>query len=61
MPNTPATPIDLVRLDALDAFLLELNQAVAQREKAGQPVTAPGVPPSYGDPTPLISEDCITP
>ena len=43
------------------AQLLELNQAVAQREKAGQPVTAPGVPPSYGDPTPLISEDCITP
>jgi hypothetical protein len=41
--------------------LLDLNRAVAGREKAGEPVTAPGVPPSYGDPTPLITEDCIKP
>jgi hypothetical protein len=41
--------------------LLDLNHAVAAREKAGEPVTAPGVPASYGDPSPLISDDCIRP
>ncbi|MDB5173496.1 MAG: Mtase [Phycisphaerales bacterium] len=41
--------------------LLDLNRAVTSREKAGQPVTAPGVPPSYGDPSPLITDDCIKP
>ena len=43
------------------AQLLELNHAVAAREKAGEPVTAPGVPPSYGDLSPLITDDCIRP
>jgi SAM-dependent methyltransferase len=41
--------------------LLELNHAVAAREKAGQPVTAPGVPGSYGEASGLISADCIRP
>jgi hypothetical protein len=41
--------------------LLDLNQAVAAREKAGEPVTAPGVPAAYGDPAALITEDCIRP
>jgi hypothetical protein len=41
--------------------LLDLNRAVADREKNGLPVTAPGVPPSYGDPAALITEDCIRP
>lgn len=43
------------------AQLLDLNHAVAAKEKAGQAVTAPGLPPSYGDPAPLITDDCITP
>lgn len=43
------------------AQLLELNLAVAAREKAGEPVTAPGVPPSYGDSNKLVTEDCIRP
>ena len=30
--------------------LLDLNHAVAAKEKTGEPVTAPGVPASYGDP-----------
>jgi len=30
------------------AQLLELNLAVAEREKAGETVTAPGVPAGYG-------------
>jgi histidinol phosphatase-like enzyme (inositol monophosphatase family) len=30
MPKAPATDIDLARLDALDAFLLELNRASAE-------------------------------
>jgi hypothetical protein len=43
------------------AQLLDLNLAVAGREKEGKPVTAPGVPPSYGDPAMLITDDCIRP
>ena len=43
------------------AQLLELNLAVAAKEKAGVPVTAPGVPPAYGDPAKLITDDCIRP
>jgi hypothetical protein len=41
--------------------LLDLNQAIAARERAGEPVTAPGVPAAYGDPAPLITDDCIRP
>jgi hypothetical protein len=41
--------------------LLDLNRSVAAREKAGEAVTAPGIPPSYGDKTALITEDCIRP
>jgi len=41
--------------------LLDLNLAVAARIDRGEPVTAPGVPPSYGDPKDLITEDCIKP
>jgi len=43
------------------AQLLELNLTVAAKEQAGEPVTAPGVPQSYGDPSDLITEDCIAP
>jgi hypothetical protein len=43
------------------AQLLELNLTVAASEKSGHPVTAPGVPPAYGDPAPLITDDCIRP
>jgi hypothetical protein len=41
--------------------LLDLNHAVAAREKAGEPVTAPVVPPTYGDPAALVTDDCIRP
>src|SRR5690606_13313555 len=41
--------------------LLDLNHAVAAREKAGQAVTPPGVPPPYGDPAGLVTDDCIRP
>jgi hypothetical protein len=40
-------------------FLFTLNQTIAQREGAMQPVTPPGIPPSVKDATVLISEDCI--
>ena len=43
------------------AQLLDLNLDVARRLDRGEPVTAPGVPPAYGDPGPLISDDCIRP
>jgi hypothetical protein len=43
------------------AQLLELNLAVAAREKAGEKVTAPGAPPDYPDPAKLITDDCIQP
>ncbi|MBL8760801.1 MAG: class I SAM-dependent DNA methyltransferase [Phycisphaerae bacterium] len=41
--------------------LLDLNLAVASSIERGEPVTAPGVPPSYGDPADLMTEDCIRP
>lgn len=41
--------------------LLDLNHAVATREKAGEPVSAPAVPPTYGDPSQLVTDDCIRP
>jgi hypothetical protein len=43
------------------AQLLELKLTVAALEKQGKPVTAPGVPPSYGDAAKLVSDDCIKP
>jgi len=41
--------------------LLELNLTVAARMEAGRAVTAPGVPPGYGDASKLITDDCIRP
>jgi hypothetical protein len=41
------------------AQLLALNLEVARREEAGEPVTAPGIPPGYPDPARLVTEDCI--
>jgi hypothetical protein len=41
------------------AQLLELNLAVAAQIDAGQPVTSPGVPPGYPDPTRLVTDDCV--
>ncbi len=43
------------------AQILELNLSVAAAIDRGEDVTAPGVPPSYGDPSDLITEDCIKP
>ena len=43
------------------AQLLELNLQVAGRIEQGQPVTPPGVPPTYGDANGLITDDCIKP
>jgi hypothetical protein len=40
--------------------LLELNLDVAAKIETGKPVTSPGVPPDYPDPTRLISDDCVT-
>jgi SAM-dependent methyltransferase len=41
--------------------LLDLNIAVAAAIKSGEPVIAPGFPLSYGDPSDLITDDCIKP
>lgn len=43
------------------AQLLALNLQVAQRIEQGQPVTSPGLPPTYPDPAKLITPDCIQP
>jgi hypothetical protein len=43
------------------AQLLALNQTVAARIEAGEPVTAPGIPPDYPNPDELVSEGCIQP
>ncbi len=42
--------------------LLDLNHAVAAKERAGEAMTAPGIPTSYGtDTKTLITDDCIKP
>jgi len=41
------------------AQILHLNLAVAARIAAGEPVTAPGVPPGFPNPEALVTEDCI--
>lgn len=43
------------------AQLLELNRSVAARIEAGEPVTAPGIPPGFPNPQRLITDDCIQP
>ncbi len=47
--------------DDLLEQLLDLNLQVAERIDCGRPVTAPGVPPHYGDPAALTTRDCIQP
>ena len=43
------------------AQILELNLAVAARIDHDQPVTAPGLPPTFPEPKRLITDDCIRP
>lgn len=43
------------------AQLLALNLAVAAKEKAGEPVTPPGVPATYAGAASLVTGDCIRP
>lgn len=42
------------------AFLLDLNQAVANREDAGVAVVGPGLPPDVKDKSKLVTDDCIS-
>ncbi len=41
------------------AFLLDLNQTVANREDAGDSVVGPGLPPVVKDNSKLVTDDCI--
>lgn len=41
--------------------LLDLNLSVAAAIEQGRPVAGPGVPAVFGDPSRLVSEDCILP
>ena len=43
------------------AQLLDLNLAVAGHIDDGQEVTAPGLPPSFPNPSRLITDDCVRP
>lgn len=43
------------------AQILELNLGVAAAIDRGEAVTPPGVPPTYGDASDLITDDCIKP
>jgi SAM-dependent methyltransferase len=43
------------------ANLLRLNGEVAAKIKAGESVTAPGIPKDYPNPSELVSEGCIQP
>jgi len=42
------------------AQLLALNLSVAATLDAGEPATAPGIPPTYPNPQALVSGDCIS-
>jgi hypothetical protein len=41
------------------AFLLSLNLACAAREKAGKPITPPGLPLPVAEHAAFITADCI--
>jgi hypothetical protein len=41
------------------AFLLALNHAVSDREKKGEPVVAPGLPPCVSDSGAFVTDDCV--
>jgi hypothetical protein len=41
------------------AFLLDLNQTVAQKEDAGGTVVGPGLPPIVTDKSKFVSTDCV--
>lgn len=43
------------------AQLLALNETVYARIGAGEPVTAPGIPPNYPNPAELVSAGCVQP
>jgi hypothetical protein len=41
------------------AFLLELNLALAEKEKKGEPITPPGLPLPPADHAAYITDDCV--
>jgi hypothetical protein len=41
------------------AFLLTLNLTLAAKEKAGEPITPPGLPLRQGKPTAFVTSDCV--
>ena len=43
------------------AFLLELNLACAAKEKAGEKITAPGLPLPPDEQKKFVTDDCIQP
>lgn len=45
--------------DDVLSFLLDLNQTVANKEDAGEPVVGPGLPPGVKEPSKLVTDDCI--
>jgi hypothetical protein len=40
-------------------FLLELNLACAAKEKAGEKITPPGLPPPLTEHAEFVTDDCI--
>jgi hypothetical protein len=43
------------------AFLLKLKLDLAEREARGEPITPPGLPKGYPEPSALVTEDCTRP
>ncbi len=41
-------------------FLLDLNQTVANKEDAGEPVVGPSLPPIVTDELKFVSADCVS-
>ena len=41
------------------AFLLALNLTLAAKEKAGEKITPPGLPPSESERSDFVSNDCV--
>ena len=41
------------------AFLLALNLTLAAKEKAGEPITSPGLPLPEAERAPFVTDDCV--
>jgi hypothetical protein len=71
-PNNPVSEIQekldvavrqaygMKKNDDILAFLLGLNLSLAEKEKQGEEIVGPGLPPIIDDPEQYITADCVS-